>query len=228
MAGQKYFELAEFDWFDEGFPPAGKDDYEGLVDLEALAGREGLAEREVRPEMSEMREGEETVRGETDSPEAYGGQEDGLAWRFEEGLCASMHSAFDSVSEKLCGVRLTERSDYFADYMEQLENGCVVIPSRLGREGRGEGAGAEAVARIRGCFAEDGCVLAAVSDSQWRELAGEPEGAFADSGLRTLQVIGLTGQDVIVNDYASPKGKARKVPCQDFCSLCGTLLEVYK
>lgn len=216
------FELVEFDWFSKELLEAKEpEDYENIVDLKVSGAAEALD-----TEAFEDIEGADEVHAMGDI------EADGLAWEYHENLQKAMNSVFESVYEKLCGGELGASSELITDYVDYLNKKCVVIQSQIRRENMEENVHGdfdrEPIARIKNCFMENGCAVSAVSDAQWRELMGEPEGAFVDSGLRILQIIGIQGKQIIVNDCASRQGRAVAVSEEDFCRLYGILMEVYK
>lgn len=196
--------LEEFDWFPEKSDEIHTD-YESLTDLreEALHGPEDSRERE------------------------YGDiEENGLMWKYSEGLAAAADNVFGAVCEKLCGCGLPACGGVMSQYAEQLERHCELVQSRLFHMDGGPYP--EAAARIQACLSEKGCVVAMVEDGQWRYLTGEPELPFWDSGIRAVQVIGIQGEQVIVNDFSNVLGSRFQVPVKAFCALDGILMEVYK
>lgn len=196
--------LEEFDWFPEGTEGAHTD-YEGLTDLRLEALRD--------PE-----DNWEQICGDI--------EEDGLMWKYSEGLAGAADGVFGAVSEKLCGCGLPECSGVMSQYAEQLGKRCEIVQSRIFHPDGG--LWAEPVVRIQTCLSEHGCVVAMVRDDQWRLLTGEPESPFWDSGVRTIQVIGVQGEHIVVNDFANDQGCRLQVPAEKFCALHGILMEVYK
>lgn len=201
-------ETEEFDWFlSEGTEISA--DYDGIPDLKKMPQEEWL---------------ERSSLGEI--------EEDGLMWKYSENLADAMEDVYFAVSQKLCGKGLEGCSGIPGEYMERLGRKCEIVQSGLNLTDSlgdfGDAKNAEPIARIEVCLSEHGCVIAMVSDEQWRSLSGELQSPFADSGVRTIQVIGLAGGDVIVNDFANDQGKCMHVPKNEFCGLHGMLLEVYK
>lgn len=196
--------LEEFEWFPENLDEAHTD-YESLTDLreEALHGPEDGWEREC---------------GDI--------EEDGLMWKYSEGLVAAADNVFGAVCEKLCGYGLPACGGVISQYAEQLGRHCELVQSSLFHLNGGPYP--EAVARIQACLSEKGCVVAMIEDGQWRRLTGEPELPFWDSGIRTVQVIGIQGEQIIVSDFANALGSRFQVPIKVFCTLDGILMEVYK
>lgn len=195
--------LEEFDWFPED-TQGERTDYESLTDLR-----------------------EEALRGPEDHQEQIGDIEgDGLMWKYTEGLTAAADGVFGAVCEKLCGCGLPVCDGVMSQYAEQLGKRCEVTQSSLSHPD--DGTYPEAASRIQACLLENGCVVAMVGDGQWRRLTGEPETPFWDSGVRALQVIGIQGEHITVNDFANAAGSRFQVPVETFCSLDGILMEVYK
>lgn len=205
----------EFDWFFEETPGQETMDYESIQDLKQMASKDALHEiREPGYECGDI-------------------EEDGQMWEYREGLAAAMRGVFCAVSEKLCGYGILDGAANISECLEQLSKKCEVVQSGIYQEDcmdtahHGQ-AWLEPAARIEACLLENGCVIALVADEQWRGIKGEAQTPFADSGVRGLQVIGLKGQEVIVNDFADENGRCLHVPIQCFCSMHGILAEVYK
>lgn len=194
-------------------------DFEGLTDL--------------RKEALLFYGGKEAEVKERNAVECGDIKADGLMWKYSENLAGAMEEIFSAVSEKLCGSRLAGHMGLTADGIRELARRCEIVQSRMYgaqniRESAVQADQTEPLARIEACLCDHGCVVALVSDAQWRERMGETPCPFADSGVRTLQIIGLREGTVIVNDFASSQGRGLAVDGMEFCSLCGLLLEVYK
>lgn len=206
--------LEEFDWFLEGTEDSKLAvDYDSLIDLK----EEALGIAALEPEAA---------------PEFACGDilEDGLMWKHSESLTAAIGDVFSAVSEKLCGCGIPEAYGHISRYLERLGERCELVWSGIycGTDAKTNWLHTETIARIEACLSEQGCVIAMVGDEQWRGLVGEEELPFADSGVRTMQVIGMQGKDLVVNDFANEAGCRLRIPMEDFCGLHGILAEVYK
>ena len=155
-------------------------------------------------------------------------KEDGLMWKYSEDLADAMNDTFSAVSEKLYGYEMPEQKGLLSDYVRQLEEKCEVVTSGLCRKEQEIQGNTESIARIEACLSERGCVIAMVSDDQWREYLREPEALLMDSGVRSLWVTGIKGDMVVVNDFANENGRSLCVPREEFCKMHGILMEVYK
>lgn len=150
-------------------------------------------------------------------------EEDGLAWRFDEDMKTAMGHTFGAVYERLNGYEVNFKFDVLEEYISQIHRSCTVIASSIQQQWVNE-----SIARIAYCLSENGCVIALVSDNQWRKITGEKIKPYFDSGIRAVWITGLDGGKVILNDFASKKGRQMTVAKEDFCGLTGELLEVYK
>ncbi len=197
--------LEEFDWFaNELQMDKSYDEYQEIEDLK-LSYENGLIYDDVPVE----------VMTETD----------GVTWRYCENLQEAMHYVFSQVYENLCGCELEISSDILIDYVNELNNKCVVLQSPINPK---QSANGSAFARIDSCLSEGGSVVLAVSDGKWRKLMHEPESCFLDSGLRTLQVLGMNGDALWISDCANQKGDKIEMNKSDLDMLDGILMEVYK
>lgn len=220
-------ETEEFDWFFENAKEQEITDYSSITDLK----QENMDDNSIADMKREIPH-KEILRN--DSFTCGDIEEDGKMWKYSEGLYEAMRDVFCAVFEKLCGYGIQEVSKSISGSIEQLEKKCEVVWSGIFYEDSmrtvedGQEWHPEAAARIESCLSQNGCVIAMVSDEQWRRIKGEEDLPFADSGVRSLHVIGLKGGDVIVNDFADKKGCCFHVPLQQFSGLHGILAEVYK
>lgn len=200
-------DFEEFDWFPED---GIADDYESIVDLKNTAELDD-AEREIRDKFE------------------YGEIEDDmLMWQHTEGLKNTMSAVFGSVYEKLCGMELDIDSRCLFDYTDKLGERAVVVRSGIGGSRNNGYAPSAAEARIKACLSENGTLIAVVSNEKWKNMRYREETTFFDDGMRAVQIIGVIGDDIIVNDFNDANGMGVSVPGRRFCELDGILLEVYK
>lgn len=204
----------EFDWFSEMVQ-----DGDGCIDYLNIADLRESVEPPVQQEVSVQLDPAEFVCGDI--------EEDENMWKYCEKLTDAAEGVFSAIYEKLCGRQMPECAGTPARYVEQMGKRCEVVQTELGDSAAGRRADA-VTARLQSCFSERGCVAAMVSDAQWRQLIGAPDSPFADSGVRTLQIIGMKNSHIIVNDFANSEGRSLEIQKGAFCALYGILIEVYK
>lgn len=216
----KYFEaffkeeIAEFDWFSEEKEAFAEETiYSELEDLRAEAEmslenseKEDNLEKNEYSEIECMDEAIEAVN----VPEIYFGEELDMAMKY----------VFSDVKKKLCGRQTEVSSGLVADYIDEIRKNCEVFFSELHNCTE-----SEVYARISQCLAENGCVITAVDNGQWEDEK-EYESIFMDDGMRILEVIGIDGEYLIINDYGKTDG--RKIQVSEFIKMNGLLLEVLK
>lgn len=202
-----FFELEteEFDWFENELEIfESEEQYQKIEDLKRTCEEVKISEEISAEDMEDA---------------------EGVVWQYCENLQESMQFVFSRIYEDLCGSRLQISSDLLADYIDELNEKCVVLQSDIvPKQTKFSGV----VARIEGCLAEGGVVVLGVSDSKWRAFIGEPESCFLDSGLRIVQVTNYDRDSLWVKDCADKHGQSIKISKNEIVLLDGILLEVYK
>lgn len=199
-------EFEEFDWFPQG----EIDEYEKIVDLKNKLEYEDYDE-------------------EIDVGYEYGEIEDDmLMWHYTEGLDRAMGCVFGDVYEKMCGEELDVNSKYLNDYTERLSEKAVVVQSGICGAKNPEKNRSMLEAKIKACLCEKGALIAVVSNDEWKNMRNAEKSAFFDDGMRTVQIIGMRGDKIVINDYLDKNGKGISVPSEQFCRMHGVLVEVYK
>lgn len=142
---------------------------------------------------------------------------------FSDSLEAGMNQTFSSVYERLCGSGMEQQSVLLSDCLEALNRGCEVIKRELG-----ECTEQEITARIEVCLSENGCVIAAVDNEDWKAWKDMEASLFMDSGIRVIEIAGIVDTCIVANDAADGDKDFVMVPLSDFSAMNGLLLEVLK
>lgn len=199
--------IEEFDWFSETDIP---DDYESIVDLKNKIENENIYD-------------------EIDNQYEYGEIEDDiLMWHYAEGLQPAMDSVFANVYKKICGAELDVNSKYIHDYIGRLGEEAVVVQSDISDIKNAKNNSSMLESKIKACFCENGTLIALVSNEAWENIRYGKETEFLDNGIRAMQIIGMRGDEIVINDCLDENGMGVLVPSKQFSQLQGILLEVYK
>lgn len=148
--------------------------------------------------------------------------------RAVEYICQTMNSVFSDVYEKMCGTELKINSKYLCDYTYRLSEKAVVVQSGICNIQNPASNRSTVESKIKACLSENGALISAVPNDARKNINNSGETAFLDDGMRVMQIIGMCGDDIIINDYLDENGKGVSVPSNRFCRMQGILLEVYK